>query len=106
MATADTAKLLASLSLKDNGFSSGLSKAEKGLGKFESTAFRVGQNIGKGVKNTVNNLTKLGSIAAVGAVGIIAKSVSEASDLNEQVSKNTVVFGESADAVLKWSKTT
>lgn len=73
MAAADTARLIASLELKDK-FSPGLTKAGRALGTFdakldrsESRAFRAGQQIGTGIKNTAK-------IAAVG-VGVLASQV-------------------------------
>lgn len=50
-----------------------------------------------------------GSAAFVGAsltTAAIAKSVSAASDLNEEISKSEQIFGDSAKAVQDWSKTT
>ena len=66
MAAADTARLIASLTLDDKGFSKGISSANKNLGKLEGTAFRVGQNIGSGFKNAAANIGKLGLVAAAG----------------------------------------
>ena len=45
---------------------------------------------------------------AVGAVVVagVAASIKAASDLNEQINKTKVVFGESADSVLAFAKTT
>ena len=49
----------------------------------------------------------LPAVGALAAVGVAAhKAVGDASDLNEQVNKTTVVFGKSSKAVLSWSKTT
>jgi hypothetical protein len=106
VARAETAALVALLTLNDKGFSKGLSNAEKNLGKFESTSFRVGQNIGNGFKNIASNLTKIAAVGAVGGIGLLVKSVQEASDLNEQINKSTVVFGKASKEVLEFSKTT
>ena len=46
MAAAETAKLVASLDLKDN-LSAGVAKASGSLKKLESTSFKVGQGIGR-----------------------------------------------------------
>jgi phage-related minor tail protein len=73
MAAAETARLIASLELKDKGFAKGLSGAEKSLGQLESTAFRVGQNIGSGLKTGAANLAKLGVVAAAG-IGAAVKT--------------------------------
>ena len=48
MALSETAKLVASLELKDK-FSGPANKAIQSLGKLESRAFRAGQQIGKGL---------------------------------------------------------
>jgi hypothetical protein len=63
MAAAETARLIASLTLDDKGFSKGLSNAEKSLGRAESTAFRIGQNIGRGTQAAIGNITKIGVVA-------------------------------------------
>jgi hypothetical protein len=66
VARAETAALVALLTLNDKGFSKGLTNAEKNLGKFESTAFRVGQNIGNGFKSLGKNLATIGAIGVGG----------------------------------------
>src|SRR6188474_2665421 len=85
MAAADTARLVASLTLDDKGFSSGLTAAQRKLGAFESTAFRVGQNIGRGTQNAISNLSKIGVVAA-GALGVaVAKGLSDLAELENAV---------------------
>lgn len=61
----ETAKLVASLELKDH-FSGPANKAAQSLGKLESRAFRAGQAIGKGFKNAARNLRNIGVVAAAG----------------------------------------
>lgn len=48
----------------------------------------------------------LGALAGGATVLELKRAVNAASDLNEQVTKNQQVFGQSAQAVLDWSKTT
>ena len=73
MAIADTAALIASLELQDK-FSSTVSKYDKAVAGMQSksnTLDKVGFQIGRGARNTIDNV---GRIAAVGA-GLIASQV-------------------------------
>lgn len=73
MALADTAALIASLELQDK-FSSTVSKYDKavsGMQQKSNTLDKVGFQIGRGARNTIDNV---GRIAAVGA-GLIASQV-------------------------------
>lgn len=89
--------LLAILSLDDDPFLEGLNSSYKATDSFTSNLSKVGGAIGMAA------LTAAGAgIAAVG--GFLASSIEPASDLAETVSKANVVFGESADAILKWSE--
>jgi len=71
-------------------------------------------SIGDAARNAGSKLIDFGKAAVTGAaigaaaIGalIIGKAIPAASDLNEQLSKNIVVFGESSDALVEWSKTT
>jgi hypothetical protein len=47
-----------------------------------------------------------GGLAAGAVLAGLKSSVLAASDLNEQISKTTTVFGDSSAAILEWSKTT
>ena len=107
MAIADTAALIASLELQDK-FSSTLSKYDKGIANAQrktSTLEQVGFQTGRGLRNTADNLKKVGLVAGGIAVAGIIKSINAASDLNESLSKSQVVFGDSAAAIEAWSKT-
>jgi hypothetical protein len=73
VARAETAALVASLTLDDKGFSKGISTAQKKLGELESTSFRVGQRIGGGLQSLGRNLSVLG-VVGIGAIGVAVKS--------------------------------
>lgn len=63
---------------------------------------------GKGVKRSFGDIARNVAVAgaAIAGVGaIVGKAISAASDLAESQSKATVVFGEQADAIMAWSKT-
>ncbi|MES2155936.1 MAG: hypothetical protein V4510_12450, partial [bacterium] len=73
MALADTAKLLASLTLKD-GFTGPLKSMDKSLSKFDThisktqrRGFKAGQQIGSGIK--------AGAVIAAAGIGILATQV-------------------------------
>ncbi len=79
MAVADTAKLIASLSLKD-GFTGPLKTMDRGLSKFDThlqrtqgRSFKAGQQIGTGIKNGV----VLASAALTGLAGLLLVSAHE-----------------------------
>jgi TP901 family phage tail tape measure protein len=84
LALADTARLIAALELDPRKFTKGLSAADKSLGKFESRAFRAGQQIGTGIKN----LARIGTVGAAAIGGIAIKSLDIAGDFEEQL--NTI----------------
>jgi hypothetical protein len=104
MAAAETARLIASLELKDN-FSPGVNKAMKSLGKLESTGFRVGQNIGKGINNAATNLSRIGLLAGGLAIAGITKSVQAASNLEQAIGAVDSVYGKSAKTIEAWGNT-
>jgi hypothetical protein len=86
MATAETARLIASLELKDN-MSKGLSSANAGLGKLEGRFNRIGGIAQKGVSNAITNVTRLGIVGAAaiaGAVGIGIRSLADLARTQEQ----------------------
>jgi len=71
--------------------------SKSGLKKFDD-AFTRSQKIAAG--------GFVGGAAATAAIAAIKTSTNAASDLNEQVTKNQQVFGDSAKAVQAWSSTT
>lgn len=83
--------------------SKALGDINKSLGKIGDAAKSVGAKIvdfGKIVATAA-----LVGAAAIGAL-IVGKAIPAAADLAEQLSKNTVVFGDAAQAVIDFSKTT
>jgi archaellum component FlaC len=78
--------------------SRGLDRAITEFKKLETT----GQKVGYGLKKAF--LPAAGALAGLAAAAVPA--VSKASDLNENMSKTSVIFGDAADAVIKFSETT
>ncbi|HXJ67012.1 MAG TPA: hypothetical protein VNN79_24925, partial [Actinomycetota bacterium] len=108
---ADTAKLIAALSLKD-GFTGPLTKANAALSKFDANldktqgrAFLAGQQIGTGIKNTAKLIAAATATVAIAGTALLASSIKSASDLGETVSKVGVVFKANAARVLAFGKT-
>jgi hypothetical protein len=101
---AETAKLIASLELKDN-FTPNANKAMASLGRLESTSFRVGQNIGKGINNAAKNIARIGLVAGGAAIAGLTASVRAASDLEQAVGAVDSVFGKSSKTIEAWGKT-
>jgi hypothetical protein len=62
--------------------------------------------LGKHLRTTGDNLKTIGVVGAGVAVAGLAASVKEASDLNEEINKTKVVFGDASAEVLAFSKTT
>lgn len=85
----ETAKLVASLELKDH-FSPAAKKAQASLGKLESAAFRTGQKIGKGLQNAARNLR---NVAIVAGAGIAFEVKQGLTSLAELESATTSVSG-------------
>ena len=79
MALSETAKLVASLELKDK-FSGPANKAIQSLGKLESRAFRAGQQIGKGLSNAAHNVRNIGLVAAAGITLAVKQGLGSLAD--------------------------
>lgn len=89
--------LLALLSLDDSEYLDGLYRSQSATEKFST-------NLTKGF-NAVGGAVVAGLGVAAGAAGaFIASSIEPASDLSETISKTTVVFGDSAQAILDWGE--
>lgn len=82
MALADTAKLIASLELKDS-FSRGLKTADKNLSAFEKRFGKVGATAQKGIGNAASNLAKGAAIVGAATVGLVTASVKAAADYEQ-----------------------
>ena len=113
MALADTAKLIASLELKDK-FSGQAKSAEGALGRLESktsTLSKVGGEASKGIGNAISNLKRL----AVVGVGLVAAAVTQGvqsiADIEKAQTETATVIkstagvaGQSLDEVTKRSE--
>ena len=88
-------KLLVSLGLDSSDYTKGLDEAE---GK----ANKSSKNIVNGLATVGKGVLIAGGAAAVAAGGFLVSTIKPASDLNETVSKTSVVFGDYADQVLKF----
>ena len=91
--------LLALLALDNSSFLDGLSQSQKASDSFST-------KIGKGLSNVGGAVVASLAVAGTAAVGFLASTIEPASDLNETISKTTVVFGDNAAQILEWSKTT
>ncbi len=91
MAIAETAKLVASLELKDH-FTPAANKALKSLGDLESRSFRVGQSIGKGMKNAAHNIARLGVVAGGVFAGAVVLGIRSLSDLQRTTAQTEAVI--------------
>jgi hypothetical protein len=111
-------KLIAELILDPSQYIRGLRKAERASKEFTASQQKV---FGAAARGAGARLGVFGGLAGGFAGGSAAfaagtgaaltvqgleKSVQAASDLNEQMSKTTVVFGQSAQQVKDWAKTT
>lgn len=87
------------LTVDDSGVDAGLNRADSKLAGFQDKMQKVGQG-----------MTDVGKKMTVGltlpVVGFGVASVKMASDLNETINKVNVAFGDSANKVQEWGKTT
>lgn len=87
------------LTVDDSGVDAGLNRADSKLAGFQDKMQKVGQG-----------MTDMGKKMTVGLtlpiIGFGVAGVKMASDLNETVNKVNVAFGESANKVQEWGKTT
>lgn len=72
MALAETARLIASLELKDK-FSPGVASATRSLGTLETRLGRIGPLASRGARTAITNLTKIGLVVGAG-LGVAVKS--------------------------------
>jgi TP901 family phage tail tape measure protein len=88
---ADTAKLAVNLSLEGN-FSAGIHKAESDLTRLNSTVSKtvskVGNDLGRGIRTTAQNLERLAFVAGGAVVAGIGAAVKVAGDFEAQM--NTI----------------
>jgi hypothetical protein len=103
MALADTAALIASLTLEDK-FSRPAKNIEGSLGRLESGMSRIGSQATRGVSTAIGNIARIGVVAGGALAAGIGVSIKQASDLNEEIDKSKVVFGAASDEVLAFSR--
>ena len=102
MASSTLMSLLVKLGLDASDFISGLGEAE---GKAKGFGGKVGaglSNVGFGI---VAGGAALAGSAIAATTGLMVSSIGPASDLNESMNAVNVVFGEGADAILKYGET-
>ena len=95
---ADTRTLKLSLLADVKKFLDGMDKADKGTKKFESSVSNYSKKMAK-------SFAVAGVAAGAFAIKIGLDSVKAASDLNEEVSKAEIIFGDVADEIKAFSKT-
>lgn len=89
-----------------NRMKSELEETQKHAGKLSEALIVSGNKLQalSGKFSSIGNKLTLGVTTPI--VGAAAASFKFASDLNENLNKTEVAFGENADAVIQWSKTT
>lgn len=106
MALGETAKLLAEFQAKDGltavtkTMSSSLDKFDTRLDKSTTRAYKAGTQIGTGIKRSAAIISGAAIVAGAAVGGLFIKSINDANDLNETVSKSAVVFGKANAKVL------
>jgi hypothetical protein len=110
MATAETARLIASLELKDN-MSKGIGSATASIGKLEGKFNRIGGIAQKGVSNAITNITRLGLAGGVAIAGAVGLGIRSLGDLARTEAQTAAVIestggkaGVSAGEVRKYSE--
>ena len=91
MAVGGAGRILIEIVSDAKGFTKGTGEAERSLGKFEGTLGKIGKAVG-------------GAFAAGAVLNFGKQAVNAASNLAETQSKVGVIFGTSADAVLKFGE--
>ena len=85
MAAADTARLVAELTLDARGFQRGVATAGKSLGKLEGTVSNIGKRAQQGVGTLGKNLALIG-VGAAGAIALAVKGgLDDLSTLNSAI---------------------
>ncbi len=92
MAIAETAKLMSSLELDTRKFDAGVVKANRGLKSMESTAFKVGEGIGRGLNRAAHNLKRIAQVGVVSLVGAVALGVKSLGDLQRTENQTAAVI--------------
>jgi TP901 family phage tail tape measure protein len=84
MATADTARLVAELGLKDK-LSAGLDKAIGKVGKFESRIDRLGAHVSRGLGSAARNTERAIVVGLTGAAAGLTYAVKQATDAESAI---------------------
>ena len=84
-----------------SGFTRSTKEATQSAGKFKNVLTGIGQGIGQAA---FGGIADLASRAGYAVVDFTKDSIRAASDLNETMSKSTVIFGDGSDAVVNWAK--
>lgn len=92
------ADVFVNISTKTDDLDRGLAGARKSVNAFGSVMQGVLQGVGQGLFRALG----AGVRSAVSQIG---QAVNAASDLSESINKTAVVFGDSAEEILEWSKT-
>lgn len=90
-------KLMSRLGIDTSEYDAGMEKAEKKAGAFDKAL--------RGLSIMGGGMFAAAGAGAVAFGGFMASTIKPASDLNETISKNSVVFGEMSADMLAWSET-
>jgi len=91
MAAAETARLIASLELKDN-MSKGINSAVGGIGRLESKFNRIGGIAQRGIGNAVRNIERLGIAGGLALAGAVAFGIRSLGDLARTTEQTNAVI--------------
>jgi hypothetical protein len=89
--SAETARLIASLELKDN-LSKGIGTATASIGKLEGKMNRLGGIAQKGVSSAITNVTRLGLAAGVAVAGAVGFGIRSLADLARTEAQTAAVI--------------
>ncbi len=81
----------------------GTKSVTRGLKEIDKQADRTGASLGR-VKVAIGAIAVAGAALVGAGVFVLKGWINDASDLSETISKTTVVFGDAANDVIKWSK--
>jgi hypothetical protein len=98
MAGSPSRTLVLTLTAVTDKFKKGLGDAEKQVGGF-------GEKLGNFAKKGALALAALGAAAGALAIKIGKDAINAASDLSEEISKSSVLFGDGAAEIDEWSRT-
>ena len=83
------------------------SKAERELSSFERKTRKIAKSIQKGFQERIGHKLFDGLTSAARAVpGFLNGAIQSASDLNEEIGKSALLFGDSANEIQKWAEGT